>query len=275
MAALPALDRALARRLAIHEAAVHVHGRRELRDLGTGVLLHDPDDPEPFWNRIVAPAWPDDAAAVDRQLDAWITLFATLGRLPHLRTPSSGSGPRDLQERLREAGFRPVGRDRSMVLVDEAPARALAATLGAGADLRVERLGGAPPGRAMDVARILVDAFGVETDRLPALAAESMAAARRPGGATLLLMASERPVATVRSVTQDEITYLSSIGTVPSAQGRGYGSLLTAVAVRDALDRGSAIVHLLAEAAADDASRLYARLGFATVGPPVADLLMR
>ena len=31
---------------------------RELRDLGDAILLDDPNDPEPFWNRIEAIRWP-------------------------------------------------------------------------------------------------------------------------------------------------------------------------------------------------------------------------
>ena len=45
----------------------------------------------------------------------------------------------------------------------------------------------------MDVARVLVEAFNVESDRIPALAAESLAAARRPGGAALLLFRTSDP----------------------------------------------------------------------------------
>ncbi|HSO28322.1 MAG TPA: hypothetical protein VLS28_00325, partial [Candidatus Sulfomarinibacteraceae bacterium] len=73
---------ALARRLARHEAAVHAGGGRELRELTDAVLLHDPTDAEPFWNRIAAPAWPEASSAFDRRLDEAVTLFATLGRLP-------------------------------------------------------------------------------------------------------------------------------------------------------------------------------------------------
>lgn len=269
------IDRALARRLAVHEAAVHARGGRELRDIGDAFLLHDPGDPEPFWNRLVAPAWPNDARAFDRRLDEVTTLFATLGRLPHIRTLPLGGSPADLEIRLMEAGFRPVSRERAMVLIDTGPICALARTLGSHPELRVEAIGSGAATRAMDAARVLVEAFSVESDRIPALAAESLAAARRPGGASLLLFHRDQPVAAARRVSLDGLTYLSSIGTIPSVRGRGYASLLTAEAVRQAIAEGTTLVHLLADAEVDHAARLYARLGFEAIGAPIADLMAR
>ena len=270
-----ALDPALGRRLAVHEAAVHARLGRELRDLGDGFLLHDPGDPEPFWNRLVAPAWPVDPAAFERRLDEVMTIFATVGRLPHIRTLPLGGAPADMESRLLEAGFRPVGRDRAMVLTDTGPIFALARTLGVRAGLRVEAIGTGAATRAMDAARVLVEAFNVESDRIPALAAESLAAARRPGGASLLLLDHDQPVAAARRVTLDGATYLSSIGTIPAVRGRGYASLLTAEAVRQAIAEGTKLVHLLADAEVDNAARLYSRLGFEAVGGPIADLMVR
>ena len=269
------IDRALGRRLAVHEAAVHARGVRELRDLGDAYLLHDPGDPEPFWNRVVAPDWPEEVRAFEGRLDELVTLFATLGRLPHIRTLPLGGAPRDLERRLIEAGFRAVGRDRAMVLTDTGPIYALARTLAGRPNLRVEAIGTLAATRAMDAARVLVEAFNVESDRIPALAAESLAAARRPGGASLLLLDHDQPVAAARRVTLEGATYLSSIGTIPAVRGRGYASLLTAEAVRQALAEGTTLVHLLADAEVDNAARLYARLGFESVGGPIADLMTR
>ncbi|MEO8208831.1 MAG: GNAT family N-acetyltransferase [Chloroflexota bacterium] len=269
------LNRALGVRLATHEAQVHARGSRELRDLGDGVLLFDPGDPEPFWNRLVAPDWPADEVMFERRLGEILTLFATLGRLPHVRTVPLGGHPPDIAERLTRAGFRVVGRDRSMALVDTGPALALARTLERRPNLQVEHVGTGSASRAMDVARILVEAFDVETDRISGLAAETVAAARRPGGAALLLLEDGRPVAAARRVTLDDATYLSSIGTIPSNRGLGYASLLTAVAIREALEEGTDLVHLLADASTDRAMRLYLRLGFEAVGEPIVDLLAR
>jgi len=268
-------DPELGRRLAVHEAIIHVRAGREMRDLGDGFLLHDPMDPEPFWNRLVAPDWPDDAVAFDRRLDEVTTLFATLGRLPHVRTLPQGARPHDTEARLLGAGFRPLGRDWAMALTDTGPALALARMFAKRPRLRLEHVGAGATSRAMDVARVLVEAFDVETDRIPGLAAESLAAARRPGGAVMLLLEDDRPVAAARRVNLDGATYLSSIGTIPAMRGHGYGSLLTAVAITEALGEGTGLIHLLADAHLEDAVRLYLRLGFETVGEPIADLLLR
>ncbi|MEO8462961.1 MAG: GNAT family N-acetyltransferase [Chloroflexota bacterium] len=268
-------DQALGRRLALHEAHVHARSNRELRDLGDGVLLYDPADPEPFWNRLVAPIWPEDEEGFNRRLGEVITLFATLGRMPHVRTLPLGGRPSNIAERLMRAGFRLIGRDRSLALVDPGTVLSLSRTLAQRTNLRVEHVGEEAAPRAMDVARVLVEAFGVETDRISGLAAETLTAARRPGGAALLLLDDDRPVAAARRVTVEGATYLSSIGTIPPARGKGYASLLTAIAARDALQSGSEIVHLLADAETDSALQLYRRLGFELVGEPIADLLAR
>jgi ribosomal protein S18 acetylase RimI-like enzyme len=268
-------DEALGRRLAAHEASVHAWGSREVRDLGDAVLLHDPADREPFWNRIVAPAWPLEAAAFDRRLDEIVTLFATLDRLPHIRTLAIGDRPADLAARLAAAGFRPVGVDRSMILVESGPCLTLARTRAGRHGLSVEHVGRGPELRAIEVARLLVQAFDVESDRVPALAAETLAAGRRAGGAVLVVLEAGQPAAVARRVTADGGTYLSSIATAPVLQRRGYGSLITALAVAEALDAGTAFVHLLVEADNHVAIGVYERLGFVSLGEPILDLLLR
>jgi ribosomal protein S18 acetylase RimI-like enzyme len=268
-------DGRLARRLAVHEVSVHAWGARELRDLGDGVLLHDPADPDPFWNRIVAPAWPSDGAAFDRRLDEVVTLFATLGRQAHLRTLAIGNEPEDLPARLIASGFGLLSADRSMVLDDTGPSLALARTLGARRSLRLEHVGQGPELRAMEVARLLVQAFGVEADRVPAIGAETVAAGRRPGGAVLVLLEAGVPAAAARRLTTAGGTYLSSIATAPGMRGRGYGSLITALAVTEAIAVGTGFVHLLADASNDAAIQLYERLGFVALGEPILDMLLR
>ena len=119
-------DAELGLRLVLHEARAQLGPGRELRDLGDGWLLHDRGDPEPFWNRLMAPRWPAAPDAFDRRLDEVITLFSTLGRLSHVRPAPAGNRPDDLVARLRAAGFDRVGEDRRMVLVDPAACLALA-----------------------------------------------------------------------------------------------------------------------------------------------------
>ncbi|MBF8289992.1 MAG: family N-acetyltransferase [Chloroflexi bacterium] len=268
-------DGTLARRLAAHEAAAHAANGRELRDLGDALLLYDPTDAEPFWNRVVAPRWPPAADAFNRRLDEVVTLFATLGRRPHLRSLPVDDQPADLVDRLVEFGFRTVGLDRAMILEDPGPCLALARTVDGRSGLSVEHVGRDPGLGAIHVARLLVQAFGVETDRVPALGAETLNAGRRPGGAALLLLEAGVPAAAARRLTVDGGTYLSSIGTAPGLQGRGHGSLVTAIAVTEALAEGTGFVHLLVDASNLSAIDLYTRLGFIVIGDPIVDLLLR
>ena len=296
VAAVRISDPDLARRLVLHEARAQQIPSRELRDLGDGWLFHDPNDVEPFWNRIIAPAWPVDDVAFDRRLDEIITLFATLGRLPHVRPLPTGGTPPDLARRLEAAGFQSMGEDRRMILARvegagdrlRAAQERVAAEFGARA-VQVTRHGTGerpePRGRrsrwaerrhwAADAALVLGDAFAVEPARQFALENDVMACISRPGCSVLLIHIDGEPAAVARRASTADGSYLSSIGTRPAFRRQGLGALATALLVDDALAAGSSVVHLAVEADNDGARRLYDRLGFAAVGEPTPDLLLR
>ena len=271
------MDVALARRLVLHEARVQQAPGRELRDLGDGWLLHDPFDAEPFWNRLLALAWPEEAAAFDRRLDEAITLFATLGRMPHVRPLPLGNRPADLGARLAAAGFLALGTDRRMVLVDPGPCLALAErgpTVPGSAILRSPNRAAGLDHFAAGFSFVLAESFSVERRRMAALEADAIGCGTRPECGMVLLEVHGEPVAAARRVTVDGGTYLSSIGTRPAWQGQGHGSLVTATAVADALAAGSTFVHLGVEVENRRATDLYQRLGFVVIGEPVPDLLL-
>lgn len=296
-------DPGLARRLVLHEARAQQLPPRELRNLGDAWLLHDPNDAEPFWNRIVAPRWPTAVDAFDRRLDEVITLFATLGRLPHVRPLPLGGRPGDLAERLVAAGFRLLGEDLRMLLVDPDRARVLLREVEAGVaaaldggEVRITRrearlttdardrrgprfvaARGAWPERrrwAADVSTVLAEAFAVGDARRIALENDVLACVSRPGCAMVLIEVDGVPAAVARRTASGDGSYLSSIGTRPRFRGRGLGALATLHAVADALEAGSEVVHLAVEVDNDGARRLYERLGFAVVGDPAPDLLL-
>jgi ribosomal protein S18 acetylase RimI-like enzyme len=285
-------DTDLARRLVLHEARAQQTPVRELRDLGDGWLLHDPGDAEPFWNRLIAPHWPNDTAAFDRRLDEIITLFATLARLPHVRPLPLGGEPPDMAARLLASGFVSMGADRRMVLLEPervgelrvATEARVAAAFGRTA-VAVSRmdLGAMPPGDrrgdrrqwANDAGLVLADAFGVEAARRVALEHDVLACISRPGCAMLLLQLDGEPVAIARRATNEEGSYLSSIGTRPAYRRRGLGALATLLLLEDALAHGGPTIHLAVEADNEAGRRLYERLGFALVGEPAPDLLLR
>jgi ribosomal protein S18 acetylase RimI-like enzyme len=274
-------DPALAQRLLLHEARAQQSLGRELRDLGDGWLLHDPADPEPFWNRLIAPRWPDHPREFERRLDEVVTLFATLDRLVHIRPLPVGSEPPDLAARLVAAGFDRIGADRRMVLVDREPCLRLVATFEGSepGELSIDRYpdrSRSPQGRwAADAALVLGEAFDVDPFRRIALETDVLACVARRGCAVLVLREGGIPVSLARRATVGNGSYLSSIGTRPGWRGRGYGRLATALAVREALDAGSQLIHLAVDISNDRARRLYESLGFAVLGEPVADLLLR
>lgn len=295
------LDPELAQRLVLHEARAQQTPARELRDMGDGWLFHDPNDSEPFWNRVIAPRWPVDAAAFDRRLDEVITLFATLGRVPHVRPLPVGGTPADLASRLTAAGFETLGADRRMVLREPDRVPALLAATEArvaaaleGARLRVTRQAvdaEAPRARstrvlaarrawperrhwAADASLVLEEAFGIGTARRVALESDVLACVSRPGCSMLLLQVDDEPAAIARRASTGDGSYLSSIGTRPRFRGRGLGALATLLAVCDALQAGHEVVHLAVEVDNEPARQLYERLGFALVGEPTPDLLL-
>ena len=274
-------DPALARRVMVHEARAQQSVGRELRELGDGWLLHDPADAEPFWNRLVAPQWPEARPAFDRRLDEVVTLFSTLDRLPHIRPLPAGSQPPDLAHRLLEFGFEAVGADRRMVLADRTPCLALAERWEHGPHdgITIERYPDPlPPARrawALDAAVVLAEAFGVDPFRRLALETDVLACVARRGCSILLVRDSGEPIAVARRATIDGASYLSSIGTRPAWRGRGHGKVATALAVADAIEAGSDLVHLAVDVGNDAAVRFYEALGFVLVGDAVPDLLLR
>jgi GNAT superfamily N-acetyltransferase len=292
------LDPDLARRLVLHEARAQQTPARELRDLGDSWLFHDPGDAEPFWNRLIAPRWPVDPAAFDRRLDEVTTLFATLARLPHIRPLPVGGTPVDLAARLEAAGFIAVGADLRMALVAPFSVTELAASaraqvdeaFGAGSvEVSRHEVGtsrgpdrGSDRGRladrrrwASDASLVLAEAFGVEDARRIALENDVLACVSRPGCAIVLIRIDGEPAAIARRATTPDGSYLSSIGTRPMFRRRGLGSLATALALADAREAGSPVVHLAVEIDNDRARSVYENLGFVVVGEPAPDLLLR
>lgn len=282
-------DPDLGLRVMLHEAEAQQTRDRRIRDLGDGWLLHDTKDAEPFWTRLIAPRWAVAERAFDRRLDEVVTLFATLDRLPHVRPAPAGSEPADLADRLRRYGFDEVSADRRMALADDAACVSLAATWDGHArsrrwpgPLAVDRIGGVAAGRGLERRRwaeqaslVLAEAFAVDPLRRSLLEGDALACVARPGCTILLLRAAEEPIAVARVAIAGDGAYLSSIGVRPAWRRRGYGALVTALAVADALAAGCRLIHLAVDVDNAAARRLYEGLGFEVVGGPVPDLLLR
>lgn len=273
----PPIDAVTLLRLLRHEAEVHAIPGRELRDLGDSLLLHDPLDPEPFWNRLEGARWPSEPAAFDRRLGEAGILFASIGRQPHIWVSPPHDQPPDLAARLAANGFEDMGKGLLMIARDRGPAdAALATPPAAGAVL--ERVSGLTGSGAVATAEaivgVLFDAFEVGRARRDRIVAETVASLADPRFVHYLVRQGDEPVAVARRATFDGLSYLSSIGTLRRARGQGFGRLVTASALLDAVDAGSEWVHLGVFAGNLSAIALYERLGFVMSGDPGPDMVL-
>ncbi len=271
------VDATTMRRLLEHEARVHAMPGRELRDLGDAILLHDPTDAEPFWNRLEAIRWPADAEGFDRRLTETLVLFTSIGRQPHIWASPVHDQPDDLVDRLVANGFRDVGAGCVMVMTDREPARR-GSFREYGPQVTLERLGrGAGPGSATllaDVVAVLGDAFHVDDERRPGVEAETAASLANAAFTHYLARIDGQPAAVARRATFDGASYLSSIGTAGWARGRGLGEMVTMAAAADAVASDSEWIYLGVFADNEVAIRLYRRAGFEMLGDPAPDLFL-
>lgn len=274
------IDAPTMHRLLLHEARVHAAPGRVLRTLDDGLLLHDPVDPEPFWNRLESVRWPDDPAAFDRRLAEIGVLFASIGRQPHVWVSPPQDTPADLAARLAANGFEDMGTGHLMVARDGQAARdALARPIPAATI--VERVpGGGDPdtmstaATADAICGVLVAAFAVEPERRAGVRAETLASLADPRFTHYLVRVAGEPAAVARRATFDGLSYLSSIGTTDWARGRGLGRLVTATAIADGMAAGSELTHLGVFADNDAAIALYRSLGFEMAGEPGPDMML-
>ena len=272
------VDADVLRFLERHEARVHALPGREVRDLGDAILLHDPLDREPFWNRVYAIHWADYARAFERRLGETIALFATLDRIPHVWPRNAFNEPDDIVDRLLAHGFADVGGSNLMLLADADPSSYLARRrLPPGVTL--ERLHGVTGDEriraAAGIAHVLVESFDVEPDRRAAIELETEAMFDLADLHACLIRVDGEPAAAAKRATFDGATYLSSIGTRVAYRGRGLGELATATVTADSVAEGCRWTYLGVFAGNDVAIRLYERLGFVRLGPPAPDLLLR
>jgi ribosomal protein S18 acetylase RimI-like enzyme len=268
------------RAMLVHEARVHSLPGRELRAQDDGVFLYDPHDADPFWNRFEAVRWPSDAAQFDRRFDELMVRFATLDRRPHVWASPGHDQPDDLAARLLSAGFEDVGAGLMMLLVDAARSEKTimdAARRQAG-EVDVERWSNLAASDADAVAAqivaVLLDAFGVDDVHSDPIRAETAASLSHPWFTHYLVRWRGTPAAVARRATFDGLTYLSSIGTIQAARGRGFAGLVSAAAALDGARSGSRRVSLGVFADNEPAIRLYRRIGFEILGRPAADLVL-
>lgn len=271
------VDDATLRALEIHETRVDGLGpRRELLDLGDAVALFDRDDPDPFFNRVGAIRWPTEPAGLDARIDAVVRLFETRQRQPYLWLPPGFVSPRDLPERLRARGFIEVGGGALVMLSVRDPRVGPIRPLPPGASL--ERLAAGRPGAgtagARAVAAVVAEAFGVSADRTRSLELEIAADLADPAADVRLIRVDGVPAAVGRRHGVDRMSYLSAIGVRGAYQGLGLGEAVTRALVEEALGVGHDLIYLGVYADNERATRMYGRVGFATLGGIAAEYLL-
>ncbi len=271
------LHRSVVLRLVRHEAEVHAVPGREVRDLGDALLLHDAADAEPFWNRVAGVRFPKDNGAFDRRLAELGVLFATLARQPHIWLLPPYDEPADLHARLIANGFEDAGPGHLMAATDDAACRtALDRPFPEGVSVTTHSgLGGSEADAvATAIVGVLLSAFGVGEERRPGVIAETLASLADPRFTHYLVRADGRPASVARRATFDGVSYLSSVGTVAAARGRGLGRLVTAAATVDAFAAGSELVHLGVFWENRPARALYESLRFSYVGDAGPDMIL-
>jgi ribosomal protein S18 acetylase RimI-like enzyme len=268
------LDDATVLALERHETHAHAIPRREVRDLGDCLVLFDPRDADPFWNRMVSVRWPAEEDAFERRLAEAIAFFGLLSRTPHVWPSPAHSSPPDLADRLGRHGFRDVGGGHVMVLPD--PGRVppvLPGDLGAGVTLSaIGRAADAGPTDVADVASVLAASFGAAPGRAAELAVDLGETLDDPRVTLVLARVDGEPAAVAKATTFDGLTYLSSIGTLDAFRGRGLAGVVTRHALATAAT-ASRFAYLGVWSGNAPALRVYDRLGFASIGE-APDLLL-
>jgi len=258
-----------------HEAHAHAIPSRHVRDLGDAIALVDPIDAEPFWNRLQAVRWPDDAAGFDRSLTAALAFFAAVARVPHVWPSPVHASPPDLAKRLAAHGFHDIGGGHLMVLVDPErcpPVDAAALPLGVSSTV-IRSSADAGPADADDIALVLAEAFDALPGRERSLAADLRMTLDDPRIVLSLVRVDGEPAAAAKATTFGGWTYVSSVGTRVPFRGRSLAGIATRQ-VLTAAGSASPTAYLGVFSGNEPALRLYDRLGFASAGES-PDLLLQ
>ena len=261
--------------LEVHPArAISIAGRG-WRDFGDSVMLFSAGEKDPFFNRFTAVRWPEEPRAFDARLANALDVFAALDRKPYIWAIPTLSTPSDLTARLTANGFVDQGGGYDMLLVRD-PMEVPDVPLPRGAVLEHWNDPAGPDRTALAdaLAVVIGESFNIPDGRHANLAVEIELTLQQPHFHAYLLRIDGEPVATGERYTFDGASYLSSISTRAAWRGRGFARLITLALARESIAAGADLIYLGVYADNEGAIRLYDRLGFSTLGPRSADMLL-
>jgi len=224
------------------------------RDDALGVALASHDGRGAGLNFASCVRWP--AAEVGERLAVLEARMRAAGVWPQIVVSDGLSQPADLAERVRAAGWVPLGSERIMWT------RHASVVPHLDPGLRVEAV---TPATALDCARLEAAAFGLDRDAINE-SAELLGRAVASGQtrAFMVRLAGE-PIASARLVPGEAgsaIASLHAVGVAARHRRRGYGRLITAIATRAGLATGHRLVWLSVDADNAGAIALYRGLAF-------------
>lgn len=205
----------------------------------------------PGYNFAACLRWP--AGDSGRLLGRLREHMARLGEWPVAMIAEGLSEPPTLTAELAEAGWVELERERVHVTRRQPGVPHLDATL---------RLEAVTPRAAAECQALEQQAFGL-SDQFAAARTEQLAEALARGALRAYLVRLDgQAVASARLSAADGVAAITGVGVAPALRGKGFGSLVTAVATRAGLAMGSRLVWLSVDERNEPALRLYRRLGF-------------
>ena len=218
---------------------------------GLGATLVSHDRPGSSLNYAATLRW--SHGEVEGRLAEVASRLRALGAWPSVIVADGVSQPADLPDRLRAAGWVPVGGERIMC------ARHPATVPHLDPGLRVEAV---TPATAIEAVELETSVFGLHRDAVDESARLLADAVGRGVTRAFLLRLVREPVASARLVPGPGIAGLHAIGVGARHRRRGYGRMITAIATRAGLATGHKLVWLSVDDANSAAVELYESLGF-------------
>lgn len=203
------------------------------------------------YNFLACLRWP--ARESGRLIEALRSHLAGLGEWPTAMVAEGLTEPPTLAAELAGAGWVELERELVHVTRRQPGVPHLDAAL---------RLEAVTPRTAAECQELEQQAFGL-SDEFAAVRTQQLADALVRGALRAYLVRLDgQAVASTRLSAADGVAAISGVGVAPDYRGKGFGSLVTAVATRAGLAMGSRLVWLSVDERNEPALRLYRRLGF-------------